>query len=304
MPRIAGSLCALIGLSFSSAAAAQSPMASFHVVAHEDDWQLFFNPTAYADVMRPLSKVVFVYLTAGDAGEGGGPENNPYYQAREAGARRAVRFMSDVDSPTRDGTFDSKEIRGHRIARYLYKKTVSYFLRLPDGGRAGAGFPGTGQVSLEKLRTGAVNQLTALDGSSTYLGWRDLVDTLHALILDELQNSDARSVSLNIPDSSLVRNPHDHSDHVNVGRAMDEVAAQLSCASVTRYVGHHLARLRQNLSVIDSANKAAVFGVTVTAVEEIGCARCASTWRHHGIWMGKRVGRTTPGAHSQCFVSR
>ena len=77
---------------------------TFHVVAHEDDWQLFFNPNAYGDVTNSAVRVVFIYLTAGDAGNGTGPVGNPYFAAREEGARRAVRFMADVTSSPGGGT--------------------------------------------------------------------------------------------------------------------------------------------------------------------------------------------------------
>src|SRR5512144_1026118 len=53
---------------------------AFYFAAHEDDWQLFMNPNAYQDVQRTSTKVVFVYLTAGDAGAGlgNGERSQPY----------------------------------------------------------------------------------------------------------------------------------------------------------------------------------------------------------------------------------
>src|SRR6266545_4755671 len=44
---------------------------SFYFSAHEDDWQLFMNPSAFQDVVGK-AKTVFVHLTAGDAGLGTG----------------------------------------------------------------------------------------------------------------------------------------------------------------------------------------------------------------------------------------
>ena len=41
---------------------------SFYFAAHEDDWQLFMNPSAFEDVVSGATKTVFVHLTAGDAG--------------------------------------------------------------------------------------------------------------------------------------------------------------------------------------------------------------------------------------------
>ena len=73
---------------------------SFYFAAHEDDWQLFMNPSAFQDVMGGAAKTVFVHLTAGDAGLGIGlgGRKHPFYLARENGAEAAIRFMADADA--------------------------------------------------------------------------------------------------------------------------------------------------------------------------------------------------------------
>jgi hypothetical protein len=57
---------------------------SFYFAAHEDDWQLFMNPSAFQDVIGGAAKTVFVHLTAGDAGLGIGlgGRKHPFYLAR------------------------------------------------------------------------------------------------------------------------------------------------------------------------------------------------------------------------------
>ncbi|MFZ1211234.1 MAG: hypothetical protein WAN94_24310, partial [Pseudolabrys sp.] len=72
---------------------------SFYFAAHEDDWQLFMNPSAFKDVIGGATKTVFVHLTAGDAGLGTGlgGRKHPFYLARENGAEAAMRFMADAD---------------------------------------------------------------------------------------------------------------------------------------------------------------------------------------------------------------
>jgi hypothetical protein len=83
---------------------AQENSTLFYTVAHQDDWQLFMNPNAYHDArVADNSKVVFIYLTAGDASNGRGPldgRRTPYYLARELGAYRATQFVA-----TRPGDF-------------------------------------------------------------------------------------------------------------------------------------------------------------------------------------------------------
>ena len=41
---------------------------SFYFAPHEDDWQLFMNPSAFHDVLESSTKGVFIHVTAGDAG--------------------------------------------------------------------------------------------------------------------------------------------------------------------------------------------------------------------------------------------
>src|SRR5690349_21191295 len=74
---------------------------AFYFGAHPDDWQLFMNPNAYYDVQRPSNKVVFVYVTAGDAGVGlgNGGRAQPYYLARENGGKLSAKFMADAAKP-------------------------------------------------------------------------------------------------------------------------------------------------------------------------------------------------------------
>ena len=62
-----------------------SDKVSFYFAAHEDDWQLFMNPSAFGDVIGAAGKTVFVHITAGDdgLGIGSGGRKQPYYLARE-----------------------------------------------------------------------------------------------------------------------------------------------------------------------------------------------------------------------------
>ena len=70
---------------------------SFYFAAHQDDWQLFMNPSAFRDVLSSNTKSVFLHMTAGDTGLGvqSGGRKYPYYLARENGAESAIRFMAD-----------------------------------------------------------------------------------------------------------------------------------------------------------------------------------------------------------------
>ena len=126
---------------------------AFYFGAHPDDWQLFMNPNAYYDVQKPSNKVVFVYVTAGDAGVGlgTGGRSQPYYLARENGAKLSVRFMADAAKAPEIPVDSVASVAGHPVKRWLYRNTVSYFMRLPDGSPQGTGYVATAEQSLKRL---------------------------------------------------------------------------------------------------------------------------------------------------------
>src|SRR5262245_19916962 len=106
--------------------AANTNTVAFYFGAHPDDWQLFMNPNAYYDVQKPSNKVVFVYVTAGDAGLGlgNGERSQPYYLARENGAKLSVKFMADAAKAPGIPVDSVASIGGHAIKRWLYRNTV------------------------------------------------------------------------------------------------------------------------------------------------------------------------------------
>ncbi len=134
---------------------------SFYFAAHEDDWQLFMNPSAFQDVINGAAKTVFIHMTAGDAGLGIGWDGrkHPFYLARENGAETAIRFMADADDIPAERVAGQMTFNGHAIYRVAYRNTVSYFLRVPDGNPLGSGYYDTGFQSLKRLAGGAVDRL-------------------------------------------------------------------------------------------------------------------------------------------------
>src|SRR5262245_16110549 len=114
---------------------------SFYFAGHEDDWQLFMNPSAFQDVADPKTKAVFVHMTAGDAGNGTGTggRKHPYYLARENGAELAIRFMADSPGHPTGKVASNLWFRGHPVYQVSYRNTAAYFLRLPDGNPEGSG---------------------------------------------------------------------------------------------------------------------------------------------------------------------
>jgi hypothetical protein len=291
-------LC-LAALSAAPAIAAEArrpDKVSFYFAAHEDDWQLFMNPTAFEDVSGGAAKTVFIHVTAGDAGSGLGDRGraHPYYLARENGADNAIRFMADADRMPASDEISSLTLNGHLIRRAAYRGTVRYFLRLPDGNVSGDGFAGTGWQSLERFAAGAVATLTAIDNSARYRGWDDLVATVHAIMAFERGN--AGLVQLNVAELDAHINPDDHSDHLYTARLALDAAKNLGCVRRVSYVDYASANLPGNLAARERDMESSVFAVTLAGVLAFGHG---TSWRHYDeSYVGKnyfRVAEPTPG---------
>ena len=251
---------------------------SFYFAAHEDDWQLFMNPSAFQDVIKDAAKTVFVHVTAGDdgLGIGSGGRKYPFYLARENGAEAAIRFMADADAVPGERIAGHISLNGHDVYRVSYRNTVGYFLRLPDGHWSGDGYYETGFESLKRLSNREIGTLRAVDGSASYHGWDDLVVTLRDIITFERGQS--LLVQLNVADTDARINPKDHSDHVMTARAALDAAKELTCVRRVYYVDYASARLPQNLGVRQRDMESSVFAVTLAGVQALDHG---TSWHHY-----------------------
>jgi len=277
--KLARSFLVFAALSGGTALAADKPdKVSFYFAAHEDDWQLFMNPSAFQDVIDGAAKTVFVYVTAGDAGLGTGRGGRkwPYYRARENGAQDAVRFMADTDREPARRIDSHVVLNRHALFRMEYRNTVSYFLRVPDGNLKGEGFEDTGFQSLLRLRKGAIQTLTAVDGSTAYRGWDDLVRTVRAIV--DAERGYASTVQINVAETDPALNPDDHADHLMTARAALDAVNDMACVRRVSYVDYHSAKLPENLSAQQRDMESSVFAVTLAGVLAYGYP---TSWRHY-----------------------
>ena len=294
-------LClAFIGLAVAcggpALAAGKPDKVSFYFAAHEDDWQLFMNPSAFQDVLDGASKTVFVHVTAGDAGLGTGQGNRkqPYYLARENGAREAIRFMADTDHEPSVRNESRVTLNTHRVFRIAYRNTVSYFLRVPDGNIKGEGFEDTGFQSLLRLHKGAMTTMTAVDGSTVYRGWDDLVRTVRAIV--DAERGSASLVQINVAETDQSINPDDHADHLMTAQAALDAVADLSCVRRVSYVDYASAKMPENLSTQQRDMESSVFAVTLAGVQAFDHG---TAWRHYdGSYVGRNYFRVQEAAGS------
>ena len=205
------------------------------MVAHEDDWQLFMGDIVTTQ-LRSGNRGVFVYLTAGDDGR-----DSTYWQTRERAAVQSTRIAAGlpISQPL---SCSVVEIHQHPIKRCVDRDIESYFLRLPDGKRNGKGFALYGYQSLRKLRANPSSEISAIDASTTYRGWIDLMTTV-----GEIAQLDSPAVTLHTSDPSIGRNPHDHFDHRMTGLLVQDLRKQHRVAAMY-YLGYALATRAPNRS--------------------------------------------------------
>ena len=267
---------------------------SFYFAAHEDDWQLFMNPSAFEDVAKGAAKTVFVHMTAGDAGlgMGRGGRKHPFYRARENGAVSAIRFMADADDIPVNGRATHVSFNGHSIYRIIYRNTVSYFLRVPDGNPLGGGYARTGFQSLKRLADGDNNTLAAIDGSTVYHGWSDMVATVRKII--DFERGRAASVQLNVAETDARTNPNDHSDHLMTAKAALDAIKDLICVRRVYYVDYASSHLPENLTARERDMESSVFAVTLAGVLAFDHR---TAWHHYDeSFVGRNYFRVEEGS--------
>ncbi len=271
---------------------------SFYFSAHEDDWQLFMNPSAFLDALDGNTRCIFVHVTAGDAGlgTGNGGRQHPYYLARENGAESAIRFMADPDYrlPVEMVALPVT-LNGHLLRRVSYRNTMAYFLRLPDGSPEGTGYANTGYQSLKRLADGQIDALSAIDGTTSYHGWSDLVTTLRSLV--DFERAAASSVHLHVPEADAIINPDDHSDHFMTAKAALDAAQHLTGARWLHHLGYASGNLPENIGGQDRDMKCAVYAVTLAGVSALDHP---TAWLHYDReFVGRNYFRIEKGGGGQ-----
>jgi hypothetical protein len=226
-----------------------SPLVDVVLVAHQDDWQLFMGDVV-AGRIRNGSSVVIIYLTAGDDGR-----DSLYWTTREHGALESTRIATAGLAIDTTLTCSTAKALEHVIKKCTIANTESYFLRLPDGRRDGRGFARHSYQSLRKLRTRRMASISAVDGSTAYNSWTDLVATVTALIGE---GSVDRTVTIHTTDPSVVVNPHDHFDHRMAGLLVAD-SRRKNNWNVAYYTGYALASRAANRSKDQARQKVALF---------------------------------------------
>ena len=263
---------------------------TFYVVAHPDDWQLFMGEAAYDDLADPTQKVVFIYLSAGDANQaarvqcGGFPGAQPYYLAREAGALASVRLVADRQQlngcpgaatattaefrvTTAPAAGQEALTRTRRLHRVAYLNSVSYFLRLPDAPNPRTN---TGDYLTDfyhDARRGGPRattplRITPVDSSTTYQSWVDLTQTVRAILVRE--SAGLPEFTVNLPETDSALNPSDHPQHLIAGHVVLD-ALPADAARLVRWVGYDIDHRPDNLLPLAVVKKTGLYAAYNTA---------------------------------------
>jgi type IX secretion system substrate protein len=245
----------LICISNAGISYCQYTSVSYYVVAHPDDWQLFMGVNAFNDIIPGDSgtgtKVVFIYTTAGEANCEGNGVDTGYYLSRQGGANRSVQFCADIHSPHALQTSSVVTVHGindHNVLRFEYKNVVSYFLRLPDGCMEAV------HSTIKKLRDGTISSISAVDGSTSYSSYEDLLQTVGSIITNE--NAQVPEVWINAPDWDNASNPVDHPDHMETGLLAATVSTRTGCSNLALFEGYNTSNEPSNLSPEEVAMEA------------------------------------------------
>lgn len=258
-----------------------NPSVNVVLVAHQDDWQLFMGDII-AKQIRTGKPVVFVYLTAGDDGR-----DSLYWATRERAALESTHVAAALAAadPT-DNQCSTVNVRGHAIRRCTIANTESYFFRLPDGRRNGAGFAGHSYQSLRKLRSKRTASISAVDGSAAYDSWADLTNTVAELIGE---SSADRIVTIHTSDPSVVVNPHDHFDHRMAGLLVADSRRKHKW-NVAYYTGYALASRAANRSNDQMREKTALFMAYDRVMSQVNSKW--SAYREHPAFYSECMQRT------------
>lgn len=236
----------------------------FYVCAHPDDCLLFMGPNLYDDITSGMRKVVLIYLTSGDAGKPFAADEASYPFMREQASLEATDWMADIEKETPPSRRESEivQIEGREVERVRYARTVSYFLRLPDGNFGGGGFEGNGFQSMRKLHEKQLQPVYTIDKRASYADWPALVGSLSAIVAREAAGE--VHLSAHVQELDAHANPGDHADHAAGAQAMLEALSRVSwqpCTTLYRHIGYAIAQMEPNLSVNELQNKAAAFAV-------------------------------------------
>ncbi len=286
-----------------------------YLVAHPDDWIYFMLPNLYHDV-KSGCRVILIDVSAGS------PDvNEPWSSSSIAQALRWSNAREMADSAAFGYAANSDltasgnvTIDGHAISYRNYgASTTIIHLRLvtPATGQLtcggtdrnfaateGYGWPVTNCQSIGQLHV-LGKPISAIDNSTTYSSWRDLVSTVQG-ILDYygLPRNGLSIINGHEYDRKL--DTTTHPDHIEVGNIAHEIST--AGYSLRYYLSYTTAGLPTNIGDADLTIKQAIWQVYETAIGQ-ALDSAFNDYQTHGQWLPRQYYRSisdiveSPGMH-------
>lgn len=250
--------------------------------AHYDDDLIFANP-ALGDAIAAGKCVRTIFVTAADAGSG-----LNYSRGREQGIRLAYnRLRGD------SGDWTEKQLTllsGALISQWTPNDNPRIsitFLRLPDGGLQGTGFPLTGWSSLPRLMSGKQATIAPIQGGPSLTK-----DALIATVAELIEAYHSDDLIMHMPSESKKWSPGDHPDHAAVG-TIGHDAALLDGFDLTHLqfaIGYPNESLAPNVTGDALAHKLDAYRAYAVNDSVVACysdAQCLATKRF-GSWLQRQ----------------
>ncbi|MBM9466735.1 DUF7402 domain-containing protein [Nakamurella leprariae] len=231
-----------------AAAPAACPAGStVSIVAHPDDDLFFVNPAIIKDI-KAGKCVRTVFLTSGDAND-----DSYYWMSREAGVLAAYAQMAGVANQWTSGTAPAGGRPVVMNTLSANPKVSTVWMRLPDGMMDGSGGSRSQYASLQKLWSGAITSIRAVDRTATYT-------------LAQLRTAVGAIVTASTPTviRTLDFDGHygdgDHSDHYTVAYLAEQIRQQYApSAALLGYRGYPTVYESANLSAADAQAKSSAY---------------------------------------------
>ena len=217
------------------------------IVAHEDDDILFMNPNLQAEIAAGMC-VRTVYLTAGDDGQ-----KIDYWRLREQGPEAAYAVMASAANTWQPSILTAGGASLSMQTLASNSRISLVFMRLPDGNLNGQGFASTNYESLQKLYSGNIASISAVDGGNTFT-LQQLVGALHDII------AATKPTIINTQAFSPALAGGDHSDHQMTGTLAVEASRDYKLPlRINRFLGYQIGSMAPNLTYKQSQDKQAIF---------------------------------------------
>ncbi|KAF0700786.1 Aste57867_8739 [Aphanomyces stellatus] len=212
----------------------------FYTTAHQDDHELFMSNNYHAGIADPTTKVVFVYTSAGDAGEG-----QRWRLARQLGTVAASTVWVDhVGRYNTQPVQDTVQVAGHDITRVNVGNVAHYFLCIREDD--GVDEAGAFQYGLAELLYGSHAVPPMDQPTAVYVDRAAFRDVLQGIF--DVESNGVGAVEIH---GQAQENENDHPLHTGTGNLIEEIVGDTkfgACALQVYYYDYDVWTMDVNLN--------------------------------------------------------